>query len=743
MNVSQWCTRVIRWTFYLLVILVPLILTSINFELFEYNKMMVTYALTVIIAGTWTVKMIVDREIRISRTPLDIPIGLFVLSQFVSTIFSMDPHVSWMGYYSRFNGGMWSVISYVILYYAFVTNFLELTPSANSKQQKNQPPTLSFPIPNSLLTFLKVALGTAIVVALYGVAEHFGIDKQMWVQDVQNRVFSSLGQPNWLAAYLATLLPITMVFALKHTPTFENGSLKSQPLRLLQYVLWFGTSILFFIVLLFTRSRSGLVGFVVADALLWILLAIRASNRKYILPTFLLMHILFAAIIFINGSNISQLDRYISLNGIRSSFAEKRVSKEEPKKPAGYVAPLLETGGTESGTIRKYVWEAAVRAWRSTTKTFLIGTGTESFAFAFYRFRPSGHNMTSEWDFLYNKAHNEYLNYLATTGVFGLGSYLLFIGAFVWWFVKTVLGSWFMVHGKDNMGISANNELIQLNSALFAGWLSIIITNFFGFSVVIVQLFLFLFPAAMLVLNTRDKEKFSRLKLPANTPLTALTVAFVAVSAILLGILITLWYADTLYASSYRLARSGQYPAADILVERAVALHPGEPVYHDELSSTLIAIAAGALEQQNATVGGQLAERAIAENNRALAISPQNVNFWKTKTKILYSLSAFDPKFNADAVNALEQAKKLSPNDPKIVYNLAILYGRQGENDKAIQLLESAVVLKPDYRDAYYALYVFFGELKRPADARAILNKYLQNINPLDAQFSDLVAKLK
>ena len=64
------------------------------------------------------------------------------------------------------------------------------------------------------------------------------------------------------------------------------------------------------------------------------------------------------------------------------------------------------------------------RRVREFYKAYLIGTGTETFAFAFYRYRPAGHNLTAN-GILYNKAHNEYLNYLATTGLFGLASYLL------------------------------------------------------------------------------------------------------------------------------------------------------------------------------------------------------------------------------------------------------------------------------------------------------------------------------
>src|SRR5688572_6290473 len=99
MNLSDICARVIRAGFYLLFALVPLLLTPWNYELFEYNKMMAVYAITAIIVTAWVIQMVQEKEIKIARTPLDIPLGLFVVSQLVSSVFSMDPHVSWFGYY--------------------------------------------------------------------------------------------------------------------------------------------------------------------------------------------------------------------------------------------------------------------------------------------------------------------------------------------------------------------------------------------------------------------------------------------------------------------------------------------------------------------------------------------------------------------------------------------------------------------------------------------------------------------
>ncbi len=694
MNVSAWCTRVIRGGFYLLFILVPLILTPWNYELFEFNKMVVVYALTAIIAASWATKMAVEKEFRVTRTPLDLPIALFVLSQLVSAIFSIDPHVSWFGYYSRFNGGMFSIFSYVVLYYAFVTNIKEID------------------------RLVKVILGTAAVVAIYGVLERMGIDKHLWVQDVQSRVFSTLGQPNWLAAYLVALTPMGMAFA--------------------QGKRFFGVliTVLFFTVLLFTRSRSGLLGFAVADIVFWGIILTKSLTspkelKKKIKTNFLIVHIAFALIIVINGISIEKIDSWITFRGWRDRLTRIQTPAAKPAQaPSG---TALESGGTESGTIRKYVWQGAINAWRSSAKAMIIGTGTETFAFAFYQYRPAEHNLTSEWDFLYNKAHNEYLNYLATTGLFGLGSYLLFIGWFIWWFVKMLNAKWPMLNSKNYKN---SDQLVighwSLVIALFSGWASILVTNFFGFSVVVVQLLFFLIPAFVFVAHGGFQEMKKTLRLP---PWAVWIPAAAGVS--LLYLIGTYWQADTFYATGYRLARAGQYAAAQTATARAISLNPTEPLYHDELSSTLASLAVAAAAGTPSTAAADLAKQGLEANDQAVRTSPKNVNFWKTRTKIFYMLAALDPKLNEAAIEALKRAEALSPSDPKIAYNLAILYGRDGNYDKALEHLARAKALKTNYRDAYFGLYVFYTELKKPDLARAELREYLDTVDATDQDFLD------
>ncbi|MBI5449369.1 tetratricopeptide repeat protein, partial [Candidatus Gottesmanbacteria bacterium] len=205
--------------------------------------------------------------------------------------------------------------------------------------------------------------------------------------------------------------------------------------------------------------------------------------------------------------------------------------------------------------------------------------------------------------------------------------------------------------------------------------------------------------------------------------------------AVLLIMLSRIWYADMLFASGYRYARANQYALASPLFTRAIALNPSEPLYHDEQSTALSSLTADAVELEQATTAASRAKQALTESDTAITISPKNVNFWKSRTKIFYSFSVFDPKFNPAAIQALTRALELSPNDPKILYNLAILYGRQNDNTKAIELLQKAIAIKPNYRDAYFALNIFYQETRQTQKARDILTEYLAKVDPNDKDF--------
>ena len=689
--------KTIIYSFYLLFFLVPLFLTPYNYELFEYNKMMLVYGLTTIITVASLGKMILSKEVKINRTPLDIPLLLFLTSQIVSTIFSIDRHVSLWGYYSRFNGGLVSTISYILLYYAFVTHFPK----------------------EKIMKLLKIALISGVLVSLYGILEHFGIDRDLWVQDVQNRVFSTLGQPNWLAAYLAVLIPLTIGTVLSKFTIPDTA--KDIKKILHASGIGFIISIIFYTTLLFTKSRSGFLGFWITNIIFWTILL--SKYQKNLLKILLIFNFSFLIFTFLFGAPFAEINRFTLPELLRFN-QQPTTGNVPPTKPLG--SSIIEIGITESATIRRIVWKGALDIFKGYP---LFGSGVETFAFSYYKFRPVEHNLTSEWDFLYNKAHNEYLNYAATTGIFGLGSYLLIIGVFIWWNIKNI-----------------KSQLSIIILALFSGWLSILITNFFGFSVVLIQLFFFLIPAISFVLSDSMKNvmlnSFQHLsKIPKqvrddnvslnNQQRFALLILFFVLCYVLFGLTRT-WYADTLFAEGYRASRNGEYTGAYQKLREALLINSNEPLYYDEFALPAAQLATAFAETDDSTTSAQLTKEAILASTQAVTSSPNNVNFWKNRTRVFYALSQIDETYLTAGREALEKAQLLSPTDPKISYNLAILLDREGKREEAIAILEETTKLKPDYRDAFFALALFYEQNKEREKAKEMFNYILTRISPND-----------
>lgn len=706
--------RIIEYSFYVLFFFVPLFFLGNTSELFELNKMWLTFALAVVIGAVWFMKMIAERKILIRRTPLDIPIILFLISQIISSIFSLDPHVSFWGFYSRFNGGLLSFITYILLYYAFVSN-LELI---------------------HVLRSIKISLISCVITALWGLPSHFGYDPtcllfrgelntNCWTDAFRPtiRVFSTLGQPAWFAAYLDVLLPISIAYVLITAKEKKKNTM----------AVFLAITLLFYICLMFANTRAGTLGFFVTDIILWVILfARKIFNFKKTLKYFLIIHLGFALCNFLFGAPIGSLDKY-TLPQLQKKFTAnaQRLKADITKKNV-----IKITGITDSAQIRLIVWKGAINAWKASP---IFGTGVETFAYAYYLHRPAEHNMTSEWDYLYNKAHNEYLNYLTTTGIIGLASYLSIIFVFLYVTFKAIMS-------KKERG---HSELILI-IALFASFLTILITNFFGFSVVIINLFLFFIPIFVFFsigkINADNNYEMDfgtynkKHKVSMNSfQWILISIFFILALYFLIG-LFRYWYADTLYALGANLDRSANYQQATKLLQDAVDLEPSEPIYKDELAVNLATIATALYMQKDTTLAEQVADSAIALNNDVIEGHPNNLVFWKNRLRVFYSLASANTKNKGEyiqqSISALKKSIELAPTDAKIYYNLGILYGQTGKEQEGIDLLEKTIRLKPDYVDAYSALGLLYNQSYQKSHSQQLNQKAIETYQFILDNFS-------
>lgn len=691
----------------LLFVVTPLVMFDKTSELFEFNKLLFIYFAALTVGCMWILKMILTNRLILKRTVLDIPILLFLLSQAVSTVFSIDMNTSIFGYYGRFNGGLLSVVAFIIIYYGFVT----------------------FIAKKYISKFIYLAIFGAVLVFLWGLPARFGHDltclifsgqftNSCWTSQFRpaERMFSTLGQPNWLGAYFVISFFLSIYVAFVHLKNTKN---------IIVSLLLSSLPVIFFLGVLFTKSRSaflalGLSLFIfLADVI--IMTGKYKSYKEYVKKyknSILIVGAALVISVLIFKTGVAGIDKYITFTHAVQPTEKINSLTEAP------------TNITESFDIRKIVWKGAVDL---AFQYPLFGTGVETFGYSYNFVRPVEHNMTSEWDYIYNKAHNEYLNYAATTGFFGLISYMSLLITFMIWFC--------LVYRRNSKLFSKNSKVSieeifydnMLYITCFLAWLTILVTNFFGFSTTITNIFFYLIPACLFVYINNTEEHYTDSKILSMTDYVKLTILAILY---LYGIwyLISYFRADINYSAGNSLLQAQDYGNGYQYVLKAETLKK-TPVYEDKLSTALSSLALvnayqnvddKKLMQEQFSTASQLSEY---YSKRAIDASPENPYFYRSSAKnyyVFYTLSS-DPKMLAKGINAIHQAEKYAPTDPKNFYTEGLFYLMAYDtNNKDTTLpskientLNEAIKLKPDYRDVHFALGSFYKKIGNREKARA------------------------
>ena len=636
---------VIKWSdnlgFYLLVFIIfiiPLYFNIKAYDQFELPKLTLLRILTSILFGIWAIRELEKGTISFVKTPLDIPLLLWIAINIVCTIFSIAPHLSFRGEYENFAGSL-SNINYVILYFLAV-QFLK-----NTKQ----------------IQILLIALMiSGFLICLYSVAQFFGYDFIKWNEEsvIKGRYFASMGNPNFLGALLIMIIPVVISYFVMAIKNRKNS---------LIFVL-FAFFILLYIALFGTQSRGPFLGFVFS--FLFMLSYGIYKLYKNLLRSSELQHVSFNSLLFalIKKYRI-WIILFFVLMGI-AIFLSLTIGKNATKRITESIADIK---GSLSQS-RLHIWIPALKIIKDYP---ILGTGVDTFKAIFPKYEGldfayiDGTNVSSR------TAHNELLNIAATMGLIGLAIYLLIIFVFIKLFYKPFA--------------AINNFEIKLISlSLFASFIAYFVQNIFSFGVAAINTTLYLFMAiqAFIYNSIYGEKKLNFALYPSSEKSTKFIFQIIAViiSSFFAYKAYILLSADYSYNKGKILGNV--YGRWDLAIKehiKSVEKVPLEVKYHVYLG---LAYEQMALRVDDRAKQIDLINLAIKEYKKGIELNPANSYYWGNLGRI-YSLFARienNPEYYQQSIYYYTEAIKKAPVTGLFYHNLIELYVRNNMINEALQV---------------------------------------------------------
>jgi cyclophilin family peptidyl-prolyl cis-trans isomerase/tetratricopeptide (TPR) repeat protein len=203
-KLGVFCDKVVEAGWLAAVVVVPLFFNVHSNRVFEPDKLSLLRSIALVMAVAWLIRVLEDWRVSRTedatgagsatsrqtalRTPLVLPTLVLMLVYLVSTVLSVTPSVSLWGSYQRLQG-TYTTLAYIVIFFLILQGL-------RTKRQLDRLITtvilVSFPI------------------AMYGLAQHFGLDPLPWGGDVTTRVASNMGNAIFVAAYLIMVVPLTL-----------------------------------------------------------------------------------------------------------------------------------------------------------------------------------------------------------------------------------------------------------------------------------------------------------------------------------------------------------------------------------------------------------------------------------------------------------------------------------------------------------------------------------------------------
>ena len=341
------------------------------------------------------------------------PVFIFIIVLGLATIFSQWPRMSFWGTYERKMG----YLTWLHCFLFFLVLFFNFKSRAQLKR-----------------IAWTIFFATTIVV-VYGLFQLLGLDPILWIERplITKRIFSLVGQPNFLASWLLLTLPfiIWLFFEekkfIKIFPVSER--LRAKRARVVQdggrgkfivISLIFISLILSLICFFFTGSRGGAIGLLAGLLFFFFSLSWLKRKRK---------NLIFSKF-SPSQEGCERSERELSKLGGRGkfillilSFIVSSVVFLNIKNPN---SRFSFSGIKQAGEFRTTIWQQALSLIK---KRPLLGYGPETQFFHFIKLYQPVQGILESINSYPDRSHNDFLDMALTSGIAGLLSYLFMIVA--------------------------------------------------------------------------------------------------------------------------------------------------------------------------------------------------------------------------------------------------------------------------------------------------------------------------
>ncbi|MEK7377170.1 MAG: O-antigen ligase family protein, partial [Candidatus Margulisiibacteriota bacterium] len=609
---------------------------------FSLSKATLIRSFSVLIIALWISRVALTGQIKLVKTIADLPLLTYLLSAAVATLLSINVYVSFAGSYGRYEGFI-TLLNYVLLFFI----------AAN--------------IVTSVEKLKKIMVCAAIsgaLMSVYGIIQRMGIDPFIWGGVITNeRVISTIGQPNFLAAYLDMSFVLGIGFILfsgrRHSQFIKADDIPQRgkktkakkqksvvnwdeiiyqakvfcafPLSLLLFVymifnidgitaplLWTFTFISIFALLIYFTLNSAemdsrILKAVIALSILLDFIAILFTQSRGGLLGFLcgvVLIFVFAgrSVVFEKWKELWKELTVIALILLATVFCMFAFTKFSPMNR---INQEVNISASQTGTKIEFKSAAGSRleTWKSAFKLLvdrpILGVGPEVLKMIFPQYETQNFRFKEGFHVKQDRCHNEILDTAVTKGSLTLFAYI--------WFLAFV----FKAGAKK---IKAAGEAGLLTLSFLGAIFAYMVQNQFSFGVVAIGALFWVMLGAVAGMSSGSFYELSFNKDGANKTPRVLFLIVVWIIAAVLALLSFLPYVADMHYKAAKILSDSNFERAAAEHELSLKLSPFEGGYYTNYGITLL----NYVSTDKAKSGEMI--KALAVLDRGSRVDPYNAD---------------------------------------------------------------------------------------------------------------------